>query len=648
MAQASASVPTGERKRGRDGLTNSLEENARSILYPQWLKPNEVVYLISKTNMSKNKNKLQKDPGLLYCTNTRLVWCKTHVFHLQESFPDLTHSMLAKIEQGKAPVTNNPLLLATLKQSVSFGHNAAQIDIYTFEFLSETAASELATFATIINAFIEQSNSATSSSSSASSFSASSIHHLPSSSSSSIPLPARPLAGFLPSAPHQQNNLHHTPTSLMLPGSHPTSTLSSATSHSSSSLEVTRRRASLLASDFELRTLYHRLVEKQQVLTDDEFWESRRMYELEAEARIPFQERGAPTEPLSDIIRIESSDGSSPLTIKLTPTVISNIFKEYPHVRSMYELQVPGMIPERQFWERFIRAELLRDKSNDAHVIDPNDADGQEDGPQTDRTQLVNNALPLFLNEVGAGLGTVPEHPMRPSNLRISHSVIKKINRHGDLVLKTPTTALTKNLPTMRSTPDPLQQPPERPEPTSLALTVADRDHFFAAHASEGDADNPLAAELKRGKSMFLLAREWRVQLWEWKEPNIEELQKNQEHLSKALMIMGRDTQQRGTQFDSKFDNPEHLHTLQECHARSQELLRHFWRAWDAYPIRSAAALKKARRLLEPLRAMEKEIAELQSQYRAHRETQGFADLLPPVSQSLQKAISLLEAAPPS
>ncbi|CAN0466775.1 unnamed protein product [Laminaria digitata] len=90
-----------------------------------------------------------------------------------------------------------------------------------------------------------------------------------------------------------------------------------------------RQRAALLAGDDVLTTQYKEMVDGG-VVTEEEFWESRRRTLAEEDAKAASRHTGTPSEMPSDLVGETTSSGT--LKFKLNARTIHSIFTMYPVV----------------------------------------------------------------------------------------------------------------------------------------------------------------------------------------------------------------------------------------------------------------------------------------------------------------------------
>ncbi|CAM9615441.1 unnamed protein product, partial [Pylaiella littoralis] len=114
-----------------------------------------------------------------------------------------------------------------------------------------------------------------------------------------------------------------------------------------------RRRAALLAGDEVLTAQYREMVDGG-VVTEEEFWESRRRTLAEDDAKAASKHTGTPSEMPSDLVAEKTSTGT--LKFKLNARTIHSIFTMYPIVFKAYQANVPTEMTEKEFWTKYIQS----------------------------------------------------------------------------------------------------------------------------------------------------------------------------------------------------------------------------------------------------------------------------------------------------
>ncbi|XP_047971841.1 general transcription and DNA repair factor IIH subunit TFB1-1-like [Salvia hispanica] len=138
-----------------------------------------------------------------------------------------------------------------------------------------------------------------------------------------------------------------------------------------SSIE-TERRIKLLQENSELQTLHKQFVFGG-ILTDDEFWATRKKLLDQNDSRRPKQRLALKNEMWS--LKPLSDGQSNRVTFNLTPELIHQIFAEKPAVRQAYLKFVPHKLSKTEFWTKYSRAQFLHSTRNVVAAA----AEGDED-----------------------------------------------------------------------------------------------------------------------------------------------------------------------------------------------------------------------------------------------------------------------------
>lgn len=122
------------------------------------------------------------------------------------------------------------------------------------------------------------------------------------------------------------------------------------------------RRIKLLQEDSELGKLHKQLVIGR-ILTEDEFWATRKKLLDGENNRSSTQRVGFKSAMISDIKPL--TDGrTNKVTFNLTPEIIHQIFAEKPVVHQAFLNYVPKKMSEKDFWTKYCRAEYLHSTKN--------------------------------------------------------------------------------------------------------------------------------------------------------------------------------------------------------------------------------------------------------------------------------------------
>jgi hypothetical protein len=145
---------------------------------------------------------------------------------------------------------------------------------------------------------------------------------------------------------------------------------SSSSSSSSSSLSksqsillkssLEQRKLNLLNSDHLLRKEYLDLVEKNHLITSNEFWETHQHLLTQQECSEIQNLKG-----LSSSLLIEKTDFKNQKKIQINAEIIQEIFILNPIVKKVYSEKVPHELNEDEFWTQYFLSEYFtRDKAH--------------------------------------------------------------------------------------------------------------------------------------------------------------------------------------------------------------------------------------------------------------------------------------------
>ena len=123
--------------------------------------------------------------------------------------------------------------------------------------------------------------------------------------------------------------------------------------------ELTARRA-LLASNPGLGALHARLVRDEGVVTEEEFFQTRRKLLSDAVDSSGANQRPGVANALDADIKGTRDGRSDVVTATLSNEKMHRIFSERPAVRRAFLNNVPAKMTEREFWTRFLRSEYFK------------------------------------------------------------------------------------------------------------------------------------------------------------------------------------------------------------------------------------------------------------------------------------------------
>ncbi|EOA39966.1 hypothetical protein CARUB_v10008654mg [Capsella rubella] len=211
-------------------------------------------------------------------------------------------------------------------------------------------------------------------------------------------------------------------------------------------------RFKLLKENSELQRLHKQFVESK-VLTEDEFWATRKKLLGKDSIRKSKQQLGLKSMMVSGIK--PSTDGrTNRVTFNLTPEIIFQIFAEKPAVRQAFISYVPSKMTEKDFWTKYFRAEYLYSTKNTAVAA----AEAAEDEELAvflkpdeilarETRQKIRRVDPTLDMEADEGddYTHLMDHGIQrdgtrdvvePQNEQFKRSLLQDLNRHAAVVLE--------------------------------------------------------------------------------------------------------------------------------------------------------------------------------------------------------------------
>ncbi|EAL73460.1 general transcription factor IIH component [Dictyostelium discoideum AX4] len=207
-----------------------------------------------------------------------------------------------------------------------------------------------------------------------------------------------------------------------------------------------KQRVILLQSNKELRELYEQMVNKDRVISESDFWESRKSMLKNDSTRSEKQHTGMPSNLLADVR--PSSETPNAVHYRFTPTVIHQIFIQHPSVEKAYKANVPLKISEQNFWKKYVQSKYFyRDRSSaNAPPVD-DDLFSKYETDEQNKIRILKRKLidinPLvdlsstdgFDTDVHSGYGVLLDQSQDPNKLEKALPLLRKFNRHSALVL---------------------------------------------------------------------------------------------------------------------------------------------------------------------------------------------------------------------
>jgi hypothetical protein len=128
-------------------------------------------------------------------------------------------------------------------------------------------------------------------------------------------------------------------------------------------LKLDQMKKQLLEADKSLANEYKEFVTGR-ILSEDDFWQSHQELLNTTQTNHMFRSRkGTKNFVLSDAM-VQDEDGR--VAINLTPELKEIILTKYPVVRKAFENEVPLQLTEKEFWEKFFKAEYFN-KTEEGH-----------------------------------------------------------------------------------------------------------------------------------------------------------------------------------------------------------------------------------------------------------------------------------------
>jgi transcription initiation factor TFIIH subunit 1 len=351
-------------------------------------------------------------------------------------------------------------------------------------------------------------------------------------------------------------------------------------------------RAMLLASNEELRILHKQLVESN-ILSEDEFWQSRQEL-LDNESMRGFNQLpGFSTAMISDVLP-ETMASTGTLEFKINSTIMAHIFLEHPSIRQAYLQNVEtNKMSNNEFWTRYctyqtVLRQMYGSGSSSSNTTGPMTLAHEdeifsqcaEEDDKIAAEPLISNLLNVdsinFGNHAEDGYHPPVDILMVPDQLNKSLPLIRKFNRHGVIVLEN----ATKSKPGGKENTQPLStsvvlddlEDKAMPAPTSLNITNH-REYFDSISTSSND----------NGKEPTKIG-DYLSEISLWKRKSPQEIVVDSDI---ALQILKEATESSMTLKNTLSNGPSKpkgdlseamKKTMEEDFLTTNELLRHFWK----------------------------------------------------------------------
>ncbi|KAI5476432.1 RNA polymerase II transcription factor b subunit 1 [Pseudohyphozyma bogoriensis] len=199
----------------------------------------------------------------------------------------------------------------------------------------------------------------------------------------------------------------------------------------------------ILQTNPALAALHRELVLTKKMVSEAEFWDGREDL-LEAAAAEEAMRKGRSGEMVDP--RPETGDGGE-ITVKITPTLIRDIFEEYPAVLRAYNENVPDPLDGQQFWTRYFQSKLFnRNRTTNRAAVNTIKDDpifdkylGEEDDdlePKNLQPQAIFRLLDLAATEEDQHEVTNrADFTMRAGGQRASLPLMRRFNEHSERLL---------------------------------------------------------------------------------------------------------------------------------------------------------------------------------------------------------------------
>ncbi|KAJ3325993.1 RNA polymerase II transcription factor B subunit 1 [Boothiomyces sp. JEL0866] len=165
------------------------------------------------------------------------------------------------------------------------------------------------------------------------------------------------------------------------------------------------------------------------ILTEQEFWQNKKGLLAQKEYQIS-QKKGTTSILLADVKPMDAE--GSDLKVVVDADIIHSIFTEYPGIEKAFKENVPDKMKEDEFWKGSVNLTQYFKKKNEKHEIFAK----YQDVDQELIYEAQNKLLDLVsTTEDHLETGNSPDITMKPGKIKESRSLIRKFNRHSDLIV---------------------------------------------------------------------------------------------------------------------------------------------------------------------------------------------------------------------
>ncbi|KAI9205511.1 BSD domain-containing protein [Polychytrium aggregatum] len=424
-------------------------------------------------------------------------------------------------------------------------------------------------------------------------------------------------------------------------------------------------KLNLLSTNKSLAKLHLDLVQSG-IVSEDEFWSSRR-HLIANQLWQQNQKRGTSSASRADV---KPTTDDSKAVYTLNPEIIHSIFTQYPTVHKAYKENVPSKMSEKDFWTTYFQSRYFR-RTRFGQTTGERDeffdqyADEDEDDTLLVRKKLkyepTNRLLDLSqtLEDRLEESGNKPDVSMTPGGVKTSLPLIRRFNRHSEIVLNTALKELEARAAASTSstqTPSGQQHTQTAKEMNRLYMDETDLEDLaakamerakplFISDASKyfesQSADSQSHAAEDTKEAIEAATREFRRALDHWK-PNLPQMTVDPSKSNAILNQLNQLTAKRKLDDISRHDQRLNGHPTPQIAEATElllsinEILRHFWLTVQYL---SKNGVKDGRSKLEKLaKELERRQGILNTQVYSKSET--IQQLVESVRMPLEKALA--------
>ncbi|KAJ2491399.1 RNA polymerase II transcription factor B subunit 1 [Coemansia sp. RSA 2050] len=356
------------------------------------------------------------------------------------------------------------------------------------------------------------------------------------------------------------------------------------------SAEEIKLRQDVLSKNAELAKLHKSLVVSG-LVPEDEFWSTRK-HILETQA-IQSQLRKGESSTWLDLAPTTQESGNFKYTI--TPSVARRIFKEFPQVKRAYIENVPHRVSEKQFWKSFVSSQFFnRGRSADAAkgsrdtIFDKcmQEEDALFDNASRHDLELLNSLLNLTRTEEDSvETGNAADFTMRPASKDSKLALIRRFNRHSELVLQsvlnnkrkydTPGPSVTEQAIKESTVLEDLDAPEAEKR---VKLNIQDKSRYFTSMTTDANDNAPKSEGRERGQANSASSVRSALKIsFDISRP-LSSCGNAQTTMASMLSSAHRLAMQRRPNRIQELHVPDDLsRAVAECHGAGTEMLRHLW-----------------------------------------------------------------------